>query len=184
MKVKQLKTVPNVFTFSRVIFGVIALILLIKGYTISAFILYVIGAFTDMFDGYFARKLKQTSDIGSFLDALCDRIFVLLIFFGLLISGKFDGTILENISWIILLPFWIVVEFIIAFLVSRKTKQFYLSIIHRNSIRYAAVFLYMTVGALIINLEFLNMYLNILVIITLILLIYALIDYINYIKKL
>lgn len=140
IKLKELKTIPNILTLSRVVFGIIVLIFLIKGYDIAAFILYVIGAFTDMFDGHFARKLKQTSDLGSFLDAICDRIFVLLIFFGLLILGKFEKTILENIKWIILLPFWIVVELVIAFLVSKKTNKLYLSLIHRNSIRYAADF--------------------------------------------
>jgi len=180
MKLKELKTIPNIFTFSRVLFGIIAFILLIKGYNITALILYVIGAFTDMLDGHVARKLKQASDLGSFLDAICDRIFILLIFFGLLISGRFEKTMLENVSWIILLPFWIFVELIIAFLVSKKTNKLYLSLVHRNSIRYAAVLFYITVGALMINFK----YLDVLVIITVVLLIYALIDYIFYIRKL
>ena len=31
---------------------------------------------TDYLDGYFARKNKQTSDLGAFLDLLADKIFV------------------------------------------------------------------------------------------------------------
>lgn len=38
--------------------------------------LFVLAAVTDWFDGYLARKWKQTSDFGAFLDPVADKLMV------------------------------------------------------------------------------------------------------------
>lgn len=38
--------------------------------------IFTIAAITDWFDGYLARKLKQTSDFGAFLDPVADKLMV------------------------------------------------------------------------------------------------------------
>lgn len=40
------------------------------------FFIYIIGAITDFFDGYIARKLNQISAFGTFLDPISDKIYV------------------------------------------------------------------------------------------------------------
>ncbi len=44
-----------------------------------AAILFAIASLTDWLDGYLARKLNQTSDIGAFLDPVADKLLVVII---------------------------------------------------------------------------------------------------------
>jgi CDP-diacylglycerol--glycerol-3-phosphate 3-phosphatidyltransferase len=78
---------PNILSISRIILAIILLpIYVIKNetcYNISIIII-VIAMFTDIFDGYIARKLNATSKKGYILDGLGDRaihITLILIFF-------------------------------------------------------------------------------------------------------
>lgn len=43
---------------------------------IIAYIIALIAAFTDLADGYFARKWNQVTDFGKLMDPLADKIFV------------------------------------------------------------------------------------------------------------
>lgn len=182
MKIEQLKTIPNVVTTSRLFFGLLTFFFLLYHYFIAALIFYILGAATDAFDGYLARKLKQTSELGSILDAIIDRIFIILVVLGLLITEK-----LTQIAIYILIA-WIVTEIIMGLLISKKIKKLYLKVSHRNSIRFAAIFLYITLGALILNAASLHPIItkitNTLIILTAITAFYALIDHIVSYKKL
>lgn len=42
--------------------------------------LFVIGALSDMVDGYWARKFKEKTKVGAFLDSLVDKFFTLSFF--------------------------------------------------------------------------------------------------------
>ena len=42
----------------------------------AAGLLFAIAGLTDAFDGYFARKLNQTSRLGAFLDPVADKLIV------------------------------------------------------------------------------------------------------------
>lgn len=44
------------------------------GYTLVG--LFVVGALTDWFDGYVARRLQQTTGFGTFLDPVADKLIV------------------------------------------------------------------------------------------------------------
>jgi len=54
----------------------------------SCFGLYVIAAVTDYLDGYLARKLKQTSDFGTFLDPISDKIMIALVLVMLIATDR------------------------------------------------------------------------------------------------
>lgn len=43
---------------------------------VLALVTFVIAAFTDWFDGYYARRFKQFSDAGKLLDPLADKLLV------------------------------------------------------------------------------------------------------------
>jgi CDP-diacylglycerol--glycerol-3-phosphate 3-phosphatidyltransferase len=45
-----------------------------------ALMLFAIGAFTDYLDGYLARKMDLTSNLGKFLDPLADKVLTLSAF--------------------------------------------------------------------------------------------------------
>ncbi len=67
-----------------------------------ACILFLLAVLTDFFDGYLARKLNQVSVLGTFLDAIADKVLVLSAF--LLVVA--DGVVLAPfgaISFIIII---------------------------------------------------------------------------------
>lgn len=72
-------TVPNVVTFFRVaLIPVFVSVYFLEwewANELSAFIFWF-AAITDWFDGYLARKLKQTSAFGAFLDPVADKLIV------------------------------------------------------------------------------------------------------------
>lgn len=71
--------VPNILTFSRIalipIF-IICFYLPVSGHYLLACIVFSIAGFTDIIDGYYARKLGQTSAFGKFLDPVADKLIV------------------------------------------------------------------------------------------------------------
>jgi phosphatidylglycerophosphate synthase len=47
---------------------------------IVAFSAMILSALTDLFDGYFARRFKVTSRLGSYADPMMDKVFYLATF--------------------------------------------------------------------------------------------------------
>ncbi len=95
---------PNILTLSRIplLFLVVGLLHLDSKWhwpATVAFIVFVIAALTDYFDGYYARKMKLVSDFGKLMDAITDKILVLGLFAVLI---AFD-----------LLPKWGVLPFLV-----------------------------------------------------------------------
>ncbi len=67
-----------------------------------AFSLYVFAALTDWFDGFLARKYNYTSDFGSLLDGIADKLFVVSVILALVAVGYIEGWHFLAISLIIL----------------------------------------------------------------------------------
>lgn len=68
--------VPNTLSSIRlamawVVFGMIEV-----GYFWPAFILFVIAVGTDWFDGWYARKYNQVTQLGRVLDPFCDKVII------------------------------------------------------------------------------------------------------------
>ena len=72
-------TLPNILTFLRIILiPVLVLVFYMPGlwsYKLSAAI-FGLAALTDWLDGYLARRLKQLSVFGAFLDPVADKLMV------------------------------------------------------------------------------------------------------------
>lgn len=74
-------TIPTLLTWSRII--AIPIIVLVFYLPIEPFfanviatVLFIAFAITDWLDGYLARKLKQTSAFGAFLDPVADKFLI------------------------------------------------------------------------------------------------------------
>jgi len=74
---KIIKTVPNLLTIIRIICAVI--ILFVEPISFVFWLLYVICGFSDMLDGYIARKTKTASLFGSRLDSIADFVIISVI---------------------------------------------------------------------------------------------------------
>ena len=64
----------NILTFVNMILGLVAIIFSIQGDFILSCMFIIIAAFTDRFDGMYARKFNATSVIGKYLDSNSDLI--------------------------------------------------------------------------------------------------------------
>lgn len=76
-------SIPNLLTFLRIL--IIPLLVFVYYYPPNlvgmrlAALLFAIAALTDWLDGYLARKLKQTSKLGAFLDPIADKLIVVTV---------------------------------------------------------------------------------------------------------
>ncbi|WHZ21452.1 MAG: CDP-diacylglycerol--glycerol-3-phosphate 3-phosphatidyltransferase [Nitrospira sp.] len=71
---------PNVLTFARILLIPVFVMLLIDptpDRALSAAIVFVIAAVTDLLDGYVARKTGQITKLGRLLDPIADKLLIL-----------------------------------------------------------------------------------------------------------
>lgn len=78
MNMNHKPNVADVVTASRIIFALF--ILLCTTFSVTFYVFYLLGAFTDMIDGLLARKLNLKSTFGAKLDMIADFIFVIVVF--------------------------------------------------------------------------------------------------------
>ncbi|MCU0758264.1 MAG: CDP-diacylglycerol--glycerol-3-phosphate 3-phosphatidyltransferase [Steroidobacteraceae bacterium] len=75
----MLWTVPNVLTWLRIVAIPLVVVLFYLPFHWSdpaAGLLFAAAGITDSLDGYYARKLGQTSRLGAFLDPVADKLIV------------------------------------------------------------------------------------------------------------
>ncbi|PZQ47388.1 MAG: CDP-diacylglycerol--glycerol-3-phosphate 3-phosphatidyltransferase [Micavibrio aeruginosavorus] len=90
----MLKQLPNILTISRIILlPVLIGLFFVPGADAAwaALWIYVFCAVTDFFDGYLARKFGTTSNFGTFLDPISDKIMVASLLIALATFDRLDG---------------------------------------------------------------------------------------------
>jgi len=79
-----LRLLPNLLTASRGLAGLVVVWVLVGPLPDRlGFWLFVVAMFTDLFDGWLARKLDATSTVGKWLDPLSDKVLVAACWLGL-----------------------------------------------------------------------------------------------------
>jgi CDP-diacylglycerol--glycerol-3-phosphate 3-phosphatidyltransferase len=72
-------TLPNIITIVRICFTpVIALLPFIEGYwpKLICFVVFIVAAVSDVYDGKLARSRKQVTDLGILLDPIADKLLL------------------------------------------------------------------------------------------------------------
>ncbi|MBK9975590.1 MAG: CDP-alcohol phosphatidyltransferase family protein [Planctomycetes bacterium] len=85
-------TIANVFTFTRFVCGPLCAACFLMGGYWGLWVggwLGGLAMFTDVCDGYFARRQKQVSDIGKIFDPIADAVFFVLVWTALGLEGAF-----------------------------------------------------------------------------------------------
>jgi len=72
-----IKNIPNFITGIRIFLSVT--LLFIQPATALFIIIYIISWFSDMLDGYIARKTKTTSEFGATLDSVADFLLITVL---------------------------------------------------------------------------------------------------------
>jgi CDP-diacylglycerol--glycerol-3-phosphate 3-phosphatidyltransferase len=109
-------TVANSITVGRIVLVPIFLVILLtemENKEIIAFLVFLVASITDAFDGYFARKYDQITELGKFLDPLADKLLVA----GALLALVYLGIVATWIAAIIVLREILITGFRFYFLV-------------------------------------------------------------------
>jgi CDP-diacylglycerol---glycerol-3-phosphate 3-phosphatidyltransferase len=96
---KEYINIANILTFSRIVCGVLFLILFLNIQNLKSdhilslilqivsFLVFTYAIVSDGLDGYFARRNSIVSDFGKHFDPLSDSIFFIIVFFTFLVIG-------------------------------------------------------------------------------------------------
>lgn len=88
----ELLLIPNLLSLSRIVLTPVVGYFLWRNDPLSTLIclgLLVIAALTDALDGYFARRMNLTSNLGLILDPLADKIFAAVLIVELILFREF-----------------------------------------------------------------------------------------------
>lgn len=83
-------TIPNWMCFVRIALIPVFTAMFVKGMYIPAFIVMIVAALTDVFDGKIARKFNMVSNLGKILDPIADKLSQMAIVI-ILIVKFWDG---------------------------------------------------------------------------------------------
>ncbi len=84
------RKIPNILSLSRVVISPIFYVLFLSGNLDLigwSLVLFTVGAITDYFDGWLARKMKVTSAWGKFFDPLADKFLTSSAFLAFVALG-------------------------------------------------------------------------------------------------
>ncbi len=79
----MLMNIPNFFSVLRIVSIPLFIILLSYDKHLAALSVFVVAAFTDAIDGFFARLFKQKTTLGSYLDPIADKLLLVSSFVAL-----------------------------------------------------------------------------------------------------
>ncbi|MNN22166.1 CDP-diacylglycerol--glycerol-3-phosphate 3-phosphatidyltransferase [compost metagenome] len=72
-----MKSIPNIISVTRILLSVF--LLFIQPFSSTFWAIYFICGFSDMVDGYLARKLSLTSRLGEKLDSIADMVLIAVV---------------------------------------------------------------------------------------------------------
>lgn len=110
MKEKVKRNLPNMITLSRIVALILGFAFFINGNIITSICLYIYGAVSDALDGYLARKWNAYTKLGSYLDAISDKIYTLSIIIILIMCGNYSIIIILILELIITIISYLVVK--------------------------------------------------------------------------
>jgi cardiolipin synthase len=81
-------SVPNLFTFLRVLLAPVIVACILKHRAFDALSVFAIAAATDSIDGYLARHFGATTASGAFLDPIADKLLMASVYLALATAGS------------------------------------------------------------------------------------------------
>ena len=172
------KQIANILTSIRLLSPFILIPLFYFNKLTIAFIMIIIFALTDTFDGYFARKYNAISTFGKYLDAFVDKVFALTILISLIIK-----TVIYNNNF-----YLIIITIILELIISCINLYSFFKELKPSSTKWGktkTIFLFSLLTLLFLN-KVINLPSNLLLIfniITIILQLITIISYFMQIKK-
>jgi cardiolipin synthase len=76
----MIRHVPNILSALRLLAAPLAAWLILAGHDIAALVVFAAAGFSDAADGHVARRWGVTSNVGSWLDPVADKLLMLFCF--------------------------------------------------------------------------------------------------------
>lgn len=105
------RALPNLITVGRMLLTPIIFFLILApspGARGLAFILFVIAAVSDLWDGYLARKHGWISDFGKLMDPIADKLLLVVTFVPIYMVSHGSGPVGALPYWKVL-PLWVLI---------------------------------------------------------------------------
>ena len=80
---RQALNLPNLITIGRILLVPVIVWAITAGEMLFAFILFLLAGLSDAIDGFLAKRLGMTSELGSYLDPLADKALIVSIYVAL-----------------------------------------------------------------------------------------------------
>ncbi|MGH7476867.1 MAG: CDP-alcohol phosphatidyltransferase family protein [Longimicrobiales bacterium] len=130
MALLRASALPNVITIGRVIMAPVVFVLIfMPGFTarIVAFVLFVLAAVSDLWDGYLARKHGWISDFGQLVDPIADKLLLVATLIPFYVLSHRGGPV-GPLPWWGELPWWVLGiifgrELVVTILRSRSARR-------------------------------------------------------------
>ena len=110
MRLLERSTVPNAITVGRILLAPLVFALVLSpGFwdRLLAFLLFLLAAFSDIWDGHLARKYGWISDFGKLLDPIADKLLLVATFIPFYMLSRSSDPV-GPLPFIGALPLWIV----------------------------------------------------------------------------
>ncbi|WP_129600143.1 CDP-alcohol phosphatidyltransferase family protein [Anaerophilus nitritogenes] len=128
-----MKLLPNCISSSRIIFSL--MLIYTNPLSFAFYLIYVICGFSDIIDGFIARKTDTTSSLGAKLDSIADMIMVGILLFLIYPIVNITSKI---VIWIILIA---IIRLTSIFIAMKKYKTF--ASIHTYGNKIAGIVLFL-----------------------------------------
>lgn len=89
--------IPNTISWVRILATIVIVFLMYFKMYIPAFVLFLLSAISDYFDGYIARKTKQVTNLGKVLDQMSDKILITSVLIVFVEFGYVPGWLVVTI---------------------------------------------------------------------------------------
>ena len=101
--IKKNATIPNVLTLIRLLMVPVYIILFVQGQKYMALAAFLTACFTDLLDGYLARRLNQITDFGKLVDPFADKVMILTTMFSMTLGNSSIPPVIPWMAVVILL---------------------------------------------------------------------------------
>ena len=160
---------PNLLTLFRLVLVIPVLALVHGGHTAAALVVYLALLGTDVLDGYVARKLKQETHLGGYLDFVVDIVcyYAFLVYF--IAMGRMRPYNMVLVAAATLALAWIVVVLL------KKAGRPHMP--HRTSSNVSFVLLSIAIGGYVVKIAHENL---LFLVVLFIICLYMIPDYLRY----
>lgn len=86
--IRKNANIPNFLTLLRLFLVPVYVALFVRGEKYPALIVFSGACFTDLLDGFLARKLNQITDFGKLVDPFADKVMVLTAMFSMTLGNS------------------------------------------------------------------------------------------------